>query len=73
MHFDPELFAGRRARVFEEMHRQGGGVMLLPGAEEKLRNNDVEHPFRQDSDFYYLTGFEEPQACAVLNRSSYFS
>ena len=31
-----------------------------------LRNSDVEHEYRQDTDFYYLTGFEEPNAVAVL-------
>jgi Xaa-Pro aminopeptidase len=41
--------------------------MLLPGAEERLRNADAEYLFRQDSDFYYLTGFDEPQGCAILS------
>ena len=31
-----------------------------------VMHNDVEHPFRQDSNFYYLTGFNEPHAVAVL-------
>jgi Xaa-Pro aminopeptidase len=63
---DSELFAARRAAVLAEMRRQGGGVMLLPAADEKLRNNDAEYLFRQDSDHYYLTGFDEPLGCAVL-------
>ena len=58
--------AARRARVFEAMEARGEGAMLLPAADEKARNADNEYPFRQDSDFYYLTGFEEPQGCAVL-------
>jgi Xaa-Pro aminopeptidase len=66
MPFDPSLHAARRARVFEELEQRGGGVMLLPAADEKLRNADNEYPFRQDSDFYYLTGLDEPQGCAVL-------
>ena len=58
--------AARRARVFEAMEARGEGAMLLPAADEKARNADNEYPFRQDSDFYYLTGFEEPQGCALL-------
>ena len=66
MTFDPSLHAARRARVFEAMEAAGGGVMLVPAADEKLRNNDAEYLFRQDSDFYWLTGFDEPQGCVVL-------
>lgn len=40
--------------------------MILPTAPILLRNGDYEHPFRPNSDFYYLTGFEEPEAIAVL-------
>jgi len=66
MDFDPSRHAARRARVFEAMEARGGGVMLLPAADERIRNNDAEYLFRQDSDFYYLTGFDEPQGCALL-------
>lgn len=43
-----------------------GGVAILPSAPVRLRSRDVEYRFRQDSDFYYLTGFAEPDAVAVL-------
>lgn len=43
MPFDQPIYAARRARVFEEMERRGGGVMLLPAADEKVRNNDNEY------------------------------
>jgi len=43
-----------------------GGVAILPAAPTRYRNRDVEYEFRQDSDFYYLTGFNEPEAVAVL-------
>ncbi len=39
---------------------------IIPGAAQKIRNNDVHYPFRQDSDFWYLTGFDEPEAVLVL-------
>ena len=42
------------------------GIAILPAALVRHRNNDVEHPYRQDSDFHYLTGFDEPEAVAVL-------
>jgi Xaa-Pro aminopeptidase len=66
MPFDPKLHADRRVRIFEEMERRGGGVMILPAAEEKPRNADSEYLFRQDSDHAYVTGLDEPQGCAVL-------
>ena len=42
------------------------GVAVIPAALEQPRNRDVHHPFRQDSDFLYLTGFPEPEAVAVI-------
>ncbi len=41
-------------------------IAILPSAQIKQRNRDVEYPFRQDSDFLYLTGFNEPDAVLVL-------
>jgi Xaa-Pro aminopeptidase len=66
MAFDPKLHADRRARIFEEMERRGGGVMLLPAADEKQRNADAEYLFRQDSDYAYAIGLDEPMGCALL-------
>ncbi len=43
-----------------------GSIAILPAAPVRTRNRDVEYPYRQDSDFYYITGFEEPEAVAVL-------
>jgi len=58
-----ELIKQRRD---EFMRRIGGGVAIFPSAPTAVRNSDVEHEYRQDSDFYCLTGFEEPNAVAVL-------
>ncbi len=66
MAFDPKLHADRRARVFAEMERRGGGVMLLPAADERLRNADAEYLFRQDSDYAWTVGLDEPTGCALL-------
>lgn len=42
------------------------GIAILPAASEVVRNRDVHHPFRQNSDFSYLSGFPEPDAILVL-------
>jgi Xaa-Pro aminopeptidase len=58
--------AERRERVFQ---RLGPGALLLPAARLALRSADSEFPFRQDSDFHYLTGFGEPDAVCVLRQA----
>jgi Xaa-Pro aminopeptidase len=57
-------FAKRRRQIMRMMGE--GGIAVLPAAPVKVRNRDVEYGYRQDSDFYYLTGFDEPEAVAVL-------
>jgi Xaa-Pro aminopeptidase len=61
-----ELIA-RRQRYLDQIRSAGGGVAVLPAAHVFIRNNDVEHEYRQDSDFYYLTGFDEPESVLVLS------
>lgn len=41
-------------------------ILILPAAAERIRNRDSTYPFRQDSDFWYLSGFNEPEAVLVL-------
>jgi Xaa-Pro aminopeptidase len=41
-------------------------IAIISSASTRTRNRDVDYPFRQDSDFYYLTGFNEPEALAVF-------
>ncbi|MBP5975193.1 aminopeptidase P N-terminal domain-containing protein, partial [Brasilonema sp. CT11] len=48
------------------MSKIGNGTAIFRSAPTAVMHNDVEYTFRQDSDFYYLTGFNEPQAVAVL-------
>ena len=57
-------FAARRQQLLDRMHP--GSIALVPGATQQRRNRDIYFPFRQDSDFYYLTGFCEPDALLVL-------
>ncbi|MDY6942843.1 MAG: Xaa-Pro aminopeptidase [Pseudomonadota bacterium] len=54
----------RRTQLAEMMGP--GTIAIVPAASERLRNRDVHYPFRQDSDFFYLTGFPEPDAVAVI-------
>ena len=67
----PEVCALRRARLAEQLARHGGGVAVLPTAPERQRNGDSDHPYRHDSHFHYLTGFDEPQAWLLLDSSGH--
>ena len=57
------MFAARRKRLMRTMR---GGAAVFAAGHEMLRNGDVHYEFRQSSTFYYLTGFTEPDAVAVL-------
>lgn len=57
-------FARRRRQLMRMVGK--GGIAILPAAPIRTRSRDVEYRYRQDSDFFYLTGFEEPEAVAVL-------
>jgi uncharacterized protein YgfB (UPF0149 family) len=55
---------GRR----KQLMRMAGddAILVLPSAPERIRSRDTHYPYRQDSDFWYLTGFAEPEAVLVL-------
>lgn len=56
-----------RPQLAEFMKRIGeDSIAIIPSARETYRSNDSNFRFRQDSDFYYLTGFDEPEAVAVI-------
>ncbi len=55
----------RRRRELSALMEEGS-IAIVPGATARHRNSDVEYRFRQDSDFHYLTGFDEPDAVFVL-------
>ncbi|MHB0774972.1 Xaa-Pro aminopeptidase [Halomonas sp. WWR20] len=57
-------YQARRMRLMAEL--PANSAVLLPGATLATRNRDSEYPFRQDSDFHYLTGFPEPDALLLL-------
>ena len=57
-------FASRRRQLMRMMGENS--IAILPAAPVAKRNRDVEYHYRPDSDFYYLTGFHEPESVAVL-------
>ena len=63
----PDIYQLRRNELAKQMFaKTGGGIAVISTAPEIARNRDSEFPYRHDSDFYYLTGFEEPGATLVM-------
>ena len=58
------VFAQRRQALMAQLPQDS--AVLVAAARMQPRNSDVEFPFRQNSDFYYLTGFDEPDALLLL-------
>lgn len=58
-----QAFAARRRALLDHL---GDGIAILPTAPEQIRNRDSHYPYRFDSDFWYLSGFPEPEAVLVL-------
>jgi Xaa-Pro aminopeptidase len=67
--FHADTFTRRRSAFLDAMTAAAGpdAIAVLPAAPVFPRNNDVEHEYRQDSDFFYLTGFDEPESVAILD------
>ncbi|MGI4855868.1 MAG: aminopeptidase P N-terminal domain-containing protein [Janthinobacterium lividum] len=65
--FPPEVFARRRQQVLDAMRAAGGGVAVIAAAPARIRSRDSDFTYRQDSDFFYLTGFTEPDALLLLD------
>jgi Xaa-Pro aminopeptidase len=63
------VYQKRRAAIARALKAAGGGIALLPTAPEYARNRDSDFPYRHDSYFYYLTGFEEPASWLVIEAS----
>ena len=60
---DKNEYHRRREKLFETI---GDGVAILPAYDYKIMSNDVHYEFRQQSDFLYFTGFEEPNSVAIF-------
>jgi Xaa-Pro aminopeptidase len=70
--FEMKALAGIDAKEFARRRKQlmriagDDAILVLPAALERIRSRDTHYPYRQDSDFWYLTGFPEPDAVVVL-------
>ncbi len=60
----PQTYAARREAFVKQM---GEGVAIFPAAPLSIRSHDTEYRYRQDNDFYYLTGFPEPESLCLLS------
>ncbi|NVK24449.1 MAG: Xaa-Pro aminopeptidase, partial [Gammaproteobacteria bacterium] len=61
-------FVERRQRLLSQM--ADNSVLILAAAVEVTRSRDTEYPFRQNSDFFYLTGFPEPDAWLLIEKTN---
>jgi Xaa-Pro aminopeptidase len=67
MHHSHQHHRDRRSHLIEAMRvHSNGGIAAIPTAPEAVRNADTHYPYRPDSHFYYLSGFQEPEAVVVL-------
>lgn len=60
---DVRIFAERRQRLGRDLQ---GAALIVAAHPEQIRNHDVHFPYRQDSNMYYLTGFEEPESILIF-------
>ena len=66
-----KIYQERRNTIAKQIHaKSGGGIAVISTAPELARNRDSEFPYRHDSDFFYLTGFDEPGATLVMEVKS---
>lgn len=61
---DRRVLSRRRRQLMQAAG--DGSILILPAAPERIRSRDTYYPYRQDSDFWYLSGFAEPHAVLVL-------
>jgi Xaa-Pro aminopeptidase len=61
----PQEYKARRQKLAASL--PADAIAIIPAADELLRNGDAHYRFRQDSDFYYLTGFNEPEAVLLIS------
>ncbi|QWD63891.1 Xaa-Pro aminopeptidase [Polynucleobacter sp. MWH-UH2A] len=65
-----DIYQHRRNALAKHIFaKTGGGIAVISTAPELARNRDSDFPYRHDSDFFYLTGFEEPGATLVMKVS----
>ncbi len=62
---DLNIYKARRAEVAKRM--EDNSILILSSSKLVARNNDTTFPFRQDSNFFYLTGFQEPDSVLIVH------
>ena len=62
---ESDIYKQRRATIYKSFEDQS--IAILVSADEQFRTNDIPYPYRQDSNFYYLTGFNEPNAIFLIH------
>jgi Xaa-Pro aminopeptidase len=62
-----EFYQNRRHSLLAKM--PNNSIALLASGSEVIRNNDVEYPFRANSDFGYVTGFDEPDSYCLIKKT----
>ena len=60
---NPEIFKRRRKKIVQKLN---GAALIIAAHPEQIRNDDVQHFYRQDSNMYYVTGFEEPESFVLI-------
>ncbi|MFI5211800.1 MAG: aminopeptidase P N-terminal domain-containing protein [Ignavibacteria bacterium] len=65
--FESSVFKERRGKITQQA---SDGIIVLESNPEVERNHDVTYDYRQGSDFYYLTGFEEPSSAIIIDPAS---
>ena len=66
MMVNPEIYKARRKRFTDEILEYS--CVILPNRKLSIRSNDVEYKFKPESNFYYLTGFEEPNSVCIIKK-----
>lgn len=66
-----KYFTQRRAKLAEQL--ENNSILIIPSNAEQYRNGDNDFTFRQDSNFYYLSGFEEPESVLILVKNEFDS
>lgn len=61
------IYKKRRSLIFKSFEDQATAILV--SAKEKFRSNDVPYPYRQNNNFYYVTGFDEPNAILVVHKT----
>jgi Xaa-Pro aminopeptidase len=61
------FFRNRREKLIARVRQESGsGIVIIETAPVAMRNRDSDYPYRHDSDFFYLTGFDEPESVLVI-------